>query len=89
MQPGTGIGARAIAIIGALLFIIGFVTWLDGPLISFVQLAFTPSDVGGFLIPLALSLLVMVVGIALFGQFTMLRSYPGAFTGLFVIGGGL
>jgi glucose/galactose transporter len=30
----------AIAIIGALFFIFGFVTWLNGPLITFVKLAF-------------------------------------------------
>jgi glucose/galactose transporter len=31
---------QAIAIIGALFFIFGFVTWLNGPLITFVKLAF-------------------------------------------------
>lgn len=112
---GTGGGTRAIVIIGTLYFIIGFVTWLNGPLISFVQLAFTLDDVGAFLIPLvfylsyfffslpaswvmnrigmkrglALSLFVMAIGTALFGQFTSMRSYPGALCGLFVIGGGL
>ena len=34
----------SIAIIGALFFIFGFVTWLNGPLISFAQLAFDVSD---------------------------------------------
>lgn len=121
MQASTGTGGsagggtRAIVIIGTLYFIIGFVTWLNGPLISFVQLAFTLDDVGAFLIPLvfylsyfffslpaswimnrigmkrglALSLFVMAIGTALFGQFTTMRSYPGALGGLFVIGGGL
>jgi glucose/galactose transporter len=32
--------AQAIVIIGALFFIFGFVTWLNGPLITFVKLAF-------------------------------------------------
>ncbi len=38
----------SIAIIGALFFIFGFVTWLNGPLISFVQARLRPgSDVDG------------------------------------------
>src|ERR1700712_1942617 len=118
MQEATvveGAGTRAIVTIGALYFIIGFVTWLNGPLISFVGLAFTLDDVGAFLIPLvfylsyfflslpaswimnrigmkrglALSLFVMAIGTAIFGQFATMRSYPGALAGLFVIGGGL
>lgn len=40
----------AIAIIGALFFIFGFVTWLNGPLIGFVQLAFELSVVKAFLV---------------------------------------
>ena len=38
---------------------------------------------------MALSLLVMAVGAALFGEFSTQRVYAGALTGLFVIGGGL
>ncbi len=33
-------------------FIFGFVTWLNGPLISFVKLAFTLTDVEAFLVPM-------------------------------------
>ncbi len=40
-------------IIGALFFIFGFVTWLNGPLITFVKLAFQVSDVAAFLVPAA------------------------------------
>lgn len=43
----------SIAIIGALFFIFGFVTWLNGPLISFAQLAFNVSESLAFLIPSA------------------------------------
>jgi glucose/galactose transporter len=43
----------SIAIIGALFFIFGFVTWLNGPLISFAKLAFDVSDTLAFLIPSA------------------------------------
>ncbi len=39
--------------IGALFFIFGFVTWLNGPLITFVKLAFTLDDVNAFLVPMA------------------------------------
>jgi glucose/galactose transporter len=102
-------------IIGVLFFIFGFVTWLNGPLITFVKLAFTLDDVNAFLVPMAfylsyfflslpssivlrrtgmkkgmaLGLFVMAIGAALFGQFTTMRIYPGALTGLFVIGAGL
>ena len=101
--------------IGVLFFIFGFVTWLNGPLITFVKLAFNLDDVNAFLVPMAfylsyfflalpasailrrtgmkrgmaLGLFVMAIGAALFGHFTTMRLYPGALTGLFVIGAGL
>ena len=40
----------AIAIIGALFFIMGWFTWINGPLISFVQLAFELNVVNAFLV---------------------------------------
>src|SRR4051812_28743632 len=40
-------------IIGVLFFIFGFVTWLNGPLITFVKLAFNLDDVNAFLVPKA------------------------------------
>ena len=43
----------SIAIVGALFFVFGFVTWLNGPLISFAKLAFDVSDTLAFLIPSA------------------------------------
>jgi glucose/galactose transporter len=102
-------------IIGLLFFVMGFFTWLNGPLISFVKIAFTLDDVGAFLVPFAfyvsyfvlalpagavlkrtgmkkgmvLGLFIMAIGAALFGEFVRLRVYPGALTGLFVIGAGL
>lgn len=42
--------ATSIAIIGALFFIFGFVTWLNGPLITFSQLAFDLDEVNAFLV---------------------------------------
>lgn len=105
----------SIAIIGALFFVFGFVTWLNGPLITFVKYRFALSDIGAFLVltvfylsyfflalpaaailkrtgmkkGMALGLLVMAVGAFAFGEFVLRGSYPGALTGLFVIGAGL
>ncbi|MDE1885373.1 MAG: sugar MFS transporter [Xanthomonadaceae bacterium] len=39
--------------IGILFFIFGFVTWLNGPLITYVKLAFDLDDVNAFLVPMA------------------------------------
>lgn len=104
-----------IALIGVMFFIFGFVTWLNGPLIAFVKLAFTLGDVEAFLVPMvfyasyfflalpsaiilrrtgmkrgmAIGLLVMAIGAALFGQFATMRLFGGALFGLFVIGAGL
>jgi len=55
MPTPTNTAARssnlvAIAIIGALFFIMGWFTWLNGPLISFVQLAFELNVVNAFLV---------------------------------------
>jgi glucose/galactose transporter len=107
--------ATSIAIIGALFFIIGFFTWINGPLIAFVKLAFDLDEVNAFLVlmvfylsyfflalpaaallkrtgmkkGLALSLFVMALGAAMFGELSTQRWYPGALAGLFVIGSGL
>ncbi|MEP6485577.1 MAG: sugar MFS transporter [Rudaea sp.] len=42
-----------IAVVGALFFIFGFVTWLNGPLITYVKLAFDLDDINAFLVPMA------------------------------------
>lgn len=47
----SGIGPMVT--IGALFFIFGFVTWLNGPLITFVKLAFDLDDINAFLVPMA------------------------------------
>jgi hypothetical protein len=41
----------AVFLFCLLFFIFGFVTWLNGPLITFVKLAFQLSDVEAFLVP--------------------------------------
>jgi glucose/galactose transporter len=43
----------AVVTIGILFFIFGFVTWLNGPLITYVKLAFDLDDVNAFLVPMA------------------------------------
>ena len=40
----------SIAIIGLLFFIIGFFTWINGPLITFVKLAFDLDEVKAFFV---------------------------------------
>ena len=40
-------------IIGVLFFVMGFATWLNGPLITFVKIAFNLDDVMAFLVPFA------------------------------------
>lgn len=50
---GTPASQRSvIALIGVMFFIFGFVTWLNGPLITFVKLAFSLTDVEAFLVPM-------------------------------------
>ena len=50
--PRKGMAA-SIAIAGGLFFILGFFTWLNGPLITFVQLAFQVGEVAAFLVLMA------------------------------------
>jgi len=40
MQQQQNNNRNAIVIIGILFFVFGFVTWLNGPLITYVKLAF-------------------------------------------------
>lgn len=40
----------SIAIVGVLFFIIGFFTWINGPLITFVRLAFDLNELNAFLV---------------------------------------
>lgn len=54
-QAATATQASRLApilTIGAIFFVLGFVTWLNGPLITFVRLAFQLGDVGAFAVPL-------------------------------------
>lgn len=61
--PAPAAPRGTIAILGAMFFIFGFVTWLNGPLISFVKLAFSLSDVGAFLVPMVFYLSYLVLAL--------------------------
>ena len=108
-------GYSALAVAALIFFAMGFVTWLNGPLISFVRVAFSLSEFSAFFIPLSfyfsfflfsiptsliaqrlglkagltLSVLVSALGVATFGQFVAWRIYPGALTGLLILGAGI
>jgi len=49
-SPSTQNMASSIAIVGGLFFILGFFTWINGPLITFVQVAFEVSEISAFLV---------------------------------------
>ena len=51
--PSDRTSLGPMLIIGVLFFIFGFVTWLNGPLITFVKLAFQVQDAYAFLVPFA------------------------------------
>ncbi|MEH3108320.1 MAG: sugar MFS transporter [Sphingomonas fennica] len=51
-EEGKRGAAAATMIVAAMYFVLGFVTWLNGPLIAFVKLAFTLDDVSAFLVPM-------------------------------------
>ena len=72
-------------IIGLLFFIFGFVTWLNGPLITFVKLAFQVEDVYAFLVPSAfyVSYLVFSLPASLILRRTGMKK--GMALGLFVM----
>ena len=72
-------------IIGLLFFIFGFVTWLNGPLITFVKLAFQVPDDYAFLVPFAfyISYLVFSLPASLLLRRTGMKN--GMALGLFVM----
>ncbi len=49
--PAGPYGWLPLILVALLFFIIGFVTWLNGPLISFVKIAFSLDDISAFLVP--------------------------------------
>lgn len=59
-SPAGAYGWRPILIMATLFFSIGFVTWLNGPLITFVQVAFNLDDISAFLVPVCFYLAYFV-----------------------------
>ncbi|TBR36125.1 MULTISPECIES: sugar MFS transporter [Dyella] len=72
-------------IIGVLFFIFGFVTWLNGPLITFVKLAFNLNDVNAFLVPMAFYLSYFVLALPSSWVLRRTGMKKGMALGLFVM----
>ena len=75
----------AITIIGVTFFVFGFVTWLNGPLISFVKLAFTLSDVEAFLVPLVFYMSYLVFALPSAAVLRRTGMKRGMATGLLIM----
>lgn len=74
VSPASRLGP--VITIGVLFFIFGFVTWLNGPLITFVKLAFDLDDVNAFLVPMAFYLSYFFLALPSSAE-TSRRSRPG------------
>ncbi|MBD8880124.1 sugar MFS transporter [Rhodanobacter sp. 7MK24] len=72
-------------IIGVLFFIMGFFTWLNGPLISFVKVAFTLDDINAFLVPFAFYLSYFVLALPAGAVLKRTGMKRGMVLGLFVM----
>jgi MFS transporter, FHS family, L-fucose permease len=72
-------------VIGLLFFIFGFVTWLNGPLITFVKLAFQVEDVYAFLVPFAFYLSYLVFSLPASVVLRRTGMKKGMALGLFVM----
>ena len=72
-------------VIGLLFFIFGFVTWLNGPLITFVKLAFQVEDVYAFLVPFAFYISYLVFSLPASVVLRRTGMKKGMALGLFVM----
>ncbi len=72
-------------IIGVLFFIFGFVTWLNGPLITFVQLAFQVSATSAFLVTFAFYISYFVLALPSAAILKRTGMKRGMAIGLFVM----
>jgi glucose/galactose transporter len=72
-------------VIGLLFFIFGFVTWLNGPLIAFVKLAFQVEDVYAFLVPFAFYISYLVFSLPASVVLRRTGMKKGMALGLFVM----
>ena len=74
--------------VGVLFFIFGFVTWLNGPLITFVKLAFNLDDVNAFLVPMAFYLSYFFLALPASAILRRTGMKQGMAIGLFVMAAG-
>ncbi|HWU69818.1 MAG TPA: sugar MFS transporter [Pseudoxanthomonas sp.] len=74
-----------MVIIGVLFFIMGFFTWLNGPLISFVKVAFTLDDINAFLVPFAFYVSYFVLALPAGAVLKRTGMKKGMVLGLFVM----
>ncbi len=81
-------GAAPIATMGGIFFILGFVTWMNGPLITFVKLAFQLDDVGAFLVPTAFYLSYFFFSLPAAWLMRLTGLKRGMSCGLIVMGAG-
>ncbi len=75
-------------VIGVLFFIFGFVTWLNGPLITFVKLAFQLPDAYAFLVPFAFYISYFVFSLPASWVLRRTGMKKGMALGLFVMAAG-
>ncbi|PWK81839.1 sugar MFS transporter [Fulvimonas soli] len=88
ISPAAAAGRSTLGptiIIGVLFFIFGFVTWLNGPLITFVKLAFQVEDVYAFLVPFAFYLSYFVFSLPASAVLRRTGMKKGMALGLFVM----
>lgn len=72
-------------IIGVLFFTMGFFTWLNGPLISFVKVAFTLDDINAFLVPFAFYVSYFVLALPAGAVLKRTGMKKGMVLGLFIM----
>lgn len=75
-------------VIGVLFFIFGFFTWLNGPLITFVKLAFQLTDTYAFLVPFAFYVSYFVFSLPASALLRRTGMKKGMAVGLFVMAAG-
>ena len=83
--PGRHSSVLPMIIIGVLFFIFGFVTWLNGPLITFVKLAVQVNDFYAFLVPLAFYISYFVLALPASSVLKRTGMKKGMGLGLFVM----
>ncbi|HEY0197411.1 MAG TPA: sugar MFS transporter [Rhodanobacter sp.] len=83
--PSRRTNVGPMIIIGVLFFIMGFFTWLNGPLISFVKVAFTLDDINAFLVPFAFYVSYFVLALPAGAVLKRTGMKKGMVLGLFVM----